>query len=131
LVLTRVRVVPYKVDAELCVTPVISIVLSSSDLVSVPWVAGLSFSDAVPVKGDDVIVANVEVREMEEVIVVGAVEVVVVVVVAEEDSMVVVVAEEEDSVVIVVAEEEDSVVIAAWFVVRFAALHVMFVSMSS
>jgi hypothetical protein len=120
LVLARVGVVPYKVDAELCATPVISIVLLSSDLVSVPWVAGISFSGAVPVKGDNVIVASVDVREMEEVIVVGAADVVVVVMVAVEDG-----------VVIVVAEEEDDVVIAAWFVVTFAALRVMFILMSS
>jgi hypothetical protein len=72
LAVARVGVVPYKLDAELCTTLVMSIVLSSSDLISVPWVMGLSFSDAVPVKGVDVIVVSMEVREMEEVIVVGA-----------------------------------------------------------
>jgi len=69
------------------------------------------------VKGtEEVVVASVVVRETEEVIVVGM----------EEQDMVIAGAEDKDVVVAVV---EDKVPwMGSWFMVRFAALHVVLVS---
>jgi len=119
-VLASVGVVPDNADPELYAMPVILVALSSTNPISVSWVAWFSFSGTVVVKSvEGVIVTSVVARDTKEVVAVRA---------DEGDPVIVMV--EEDDMVIAVAEDTVAVMVSG-LVVGFAVLHVMFVSMLS